>query len=120
MESSVSDSTRGAIVANPQRARAIALDRRRFLVVRGPEQPIAVIQGAGRPGASGTSSDAHYVFTQIPPSNKWTITHNLGKFPSVIVQDSANDEVEGDIEYTSSNALIITFTSAFSGTAYLN
>lgn len=51
---------------------------------------------------------------------QWTITHNLGKFPSVTVVDSANTVVIGDVDYSSSNSLVITFNAAFSGCAFLN
>jgi len=52
--------------------------------------------------------------------SEWTITHNLGKFPSVTVVDSANSVVVGDVDYTNSNILTITFSAAFSGCAFLN
>ena len=51
---------------------------------------------------------------------QWTITHNLGKYPSVTVVDSANTVVVGNVDYTSSNSLVITFNAAFSGCVFLN
>ena len=51
---------------------------------------------------------------------KWTITHNLGKYPSVTVVDSANTVVVGNVDYTTSNSLVITFNAAFSGCVFLN
>lgn len=62
----------------------------------------------------------HYVHNQETALIQWTITHNLGKFPSVSVVDSANDEVIGEVTYIDTNSLIIKFTAAFSGKAYLN
>lgn len=53
-------------------------------------------------------------------SATWTVTHNLGKFPSVTVVDSANTVVVGNVDYTNSLQLIITFNAAFSGCVYLN
>lgn len=61
-----------------------------------------------------------YVSCQDAPLSVWTITHNLGKFPSVTVVDSGNSVVIGDVDYTNSNVLRITFAAAFSGCAYLN
>lgn len=61
-----------------------------------------------------------YVFCQDAPLAVWTITHNMGKFPSVTVVDSGNSVVVGDIDYTNSNVLVITFASPFNGCAYLN
>ena len=53
-------------------------------------------------------------------SATWTVTHNLGKFPSVTVVDSANTVVVGNVDYTNSLQLVITFNAAFSGCVYLN
>ena len=51
---------------------------------------------------------------------KWTITHNLGKFPSVTVVDLDNNVVIGDVDYLSTNIIQITFSIPFSGCAFLN
>ena len=64
--------------------------------------------------------DKHYEHTQATASATWTITHNLNKFPSITVIDSAGSEVFGDVAYTNSNSLTLTFSGAFSGKAYLN
>lgn len=61
-----------------------------------------------------------YVHNQGIPSAVWEITHNLGKFPSVTVVDSALTEVVGDIQYIDNNSIRITFSGSFSGKAYLN
>ena len=71
-----------------------------------------------------SASDKTFVFEQGVPAVTWTIQHNLGKFPSVSVVDTlntANGQVYyGDVKYTDSNNLTVTFASAFSGKAYLN
>lgn len=64
--------------------------------------------------------DAHYTHTQSIPSTVWSVQHNLGKKASVMVVDSADSVVYGDIEYTDLNNLTITFNGAFSGKAYFN
>ena len=64
--------------------------------------------------------DKNFVFTQSTPSATWTIQHDLNKFCSVTIVDSAKQVVIGDITYTDLNELTITFTAAFSGQAYLN
>lgn len=66
------------------------------------------------------SGDITYVHPQISASREWQIRHNLGKHPSVTVVDSANSVVVGDIEYLSTEELIIRFTSEFAGRAFLN
>jgi hypothetical protein len=62
----------------------------------------------------------HYVHDQQVASTSWTVTHNMNKYPSVNVVDTANDEVTGDVRYNSLNQITISFTAAFSGKAYLN
>ena len=66
------------------------------------------------------NDDANFVFIQGIPSATWNITHNLGKFPSVSVVDTADQLMYGDTEYINENSLTITFSAPFSGKAYLN
>lgn len=66
------------------------------------------------------AGDLYYHHQQASPSAEWTITHNLGKFPSVMVVDSAGTVVEGAVEYLDGNVLKVYFASAFGGDAYLN
>jgi len=61
-----------------------------------------------------------YEHMQGAASNSWAITHNLGFKPNVTVIDSAGNIVEGEIAYTNSNSLTVSFQSAFSGNAYLS
>jgi len=66
------------------------------------------------------TGDKTYTHTQGSSSATWTITHNLGKYPSVSVQDSAGTDIFGEVQYNSKYQLTISFSSAFSGFAYLN
>lgn len=68
----------------------------------------------------GVSLDANYVYTQSSPSAVWVVTHNLAKYPSVTVVDSAFNVVYGEILYDSINQVTITFAGAFSGKAFFN
>ena len=61
-----------------------------------------------------------FIFTQNVPSTTWNITHNLGKFPSITVIDTGNTVVTGEYNYTSNTNVILTFSAAFAGKAYLN
>lgn len=67
-----------------------------------------------------TTADRFFTFNQASASATWTIQHNLEKYPSVTVIDSANDIVYGNTTYTDENNLTITFSAPFSGKAYLN
>jgi hypothetical protein len=62
----------------------------------------------------------NFVFDKPSASAVWVVTHNMGKFPSVSIVDTANDQVEGEVKYNSNNQLTITFTAAVAGKAYLN
>jgi len=64
--------------------------------------------------------DKHYIHNQIKSSNVWTIQHNLDKYPSVIIADSSNNVVMGDIAFIDKNSIIVSFMAEFSGKAYLN
>jgi hypothetical protein len=70
----------------------------------------------GIPGVSGAS----YVHNQAIASTTWIVNHNLGRYPSVTVIDSAGDEVEGDIKYNNSNQITLTFSAPFGGQAFIN
>lgn len=61
-----------------------------------------------------------FTFNQTVAAEEWTITHNMNKKPSVTVVDSANTYVVGEVEYVSSNELIVRFKNAFKGKAHLN
>ena len=61
-----------------------------------------------------------FIFTQGVAATTWNITHNLGKFPSITVIDTGNTVVTGEYNYTSDKNVILTFSAAFAGKAYLN
>lgn len=84
---------------------------------QGPAGPPGADGAVGPPGPPGGAS---YTHNQMVPAADWTITHNLARFPSVTVIDSAGSTVVGDVEYLSNNAVAVHFTAAFGGSAYLN
>ena len=61
-----------------------------------------------------------FVFNQGVPATTWNIQHNLGKFPSITVIDTADTVVTGQYEYTDKNNVTLTFSAGFAGKAYLN
>ena len=69
---------------------------------------------------ASASQDKTFVFDQAVPSAVWTITHNLGKFPSVSVVDTQKEVYWGNVEYINSNQLKVTFSGSFAGQAFLN
>lgn len=69
------------------------------------------------PFASHGGTTTH---TQGSASATWTVTHNLNKFPSVTIVDSEEEQVFGVVDYQSANTIVLTFSAAISGKAYLN
>jgi hypothetical protein len=67
-----------------------------------------------------SSGDKNYSYVQTAPASVWSVTHSLNKYPSVTVFDSSGNEVEGDVTYSNLNQVILTFSSAFAGTAAFN
>jgi len=61
-----------------------------------------------------------FIFDQGVPATTWDITHNLGKFPSITVIDTGDTVVTGEYTYTNNNNVVLTFSAAFAGKAYLN
>jgi hypothetical protein len=69
--------------------------------------------------------DITFTYNQNTTQSTWVINHNLNRFPSVTVVDSANTIVQGTVVYNSNKQLTITFFAngnalAFQGKAYLN
>lgn len=61
-----------------------------------------------------------YVFEQGIAAARWNIQHNLNKYPSVTVIDSAGDQVFANLNYIDENNLVLDFGAEFTGKAYLN
>ena len=69
--------------------------------------------------------DITFTHNQNSTSATWVVTHNLNRFPSVTVVDSADTIVQGTVVYNTNKKLTITFFEggdalAFQGKAYLN
>jgi hypothetical protein len=110
----------------PNEVRVNPRDMNRVDVV---EQPVYVEISMGgpqgTPGASGVLEQdipalVSYTHTQGAAASTWVVAHNLNFYPNVTVVSSGGAVVEGDIAYPDSNTLTITFTSSFSGVAYLS
>lgn len=91
------------------------------LVIVQPVIPTVVVTTPGPQGPPGTFNPAQvfYVHNQNSASAVWTINHNLNAEPTAVVLDSAGTQCEGTFSYPSKNQMVITFTSAFTGTAYV-
>lgn len=65
--------------------------------------------------AGGGNPVPVFDFTQVSPQDTWTVNHDLGVYPSVVIRDASGVVVNADIRYTSTLQLIITFASPFAG-----
>jgi len=61
-----------------------------------------------------------FVFEQGETSDVWRINHNLGKYPSVTLVDSANTQFVAQVEYIDENNCVVYMNGATKGKAYLN
>ena len=78
------------------------------------------IESTGIDGGTGiVTISTGYKHTQDIPFTVWTITHNLNKFPNVVVSDGSGNELVGDVHFTNENVVIVSFSEAISGIAYL-
>ncbi len=89
------------------------------LIVIKPVVPVITVSAPGPQGPSGAQGSVFYVHTQAVASAVWTINHNLNGNPTAVVLDSAGTQCEGTFSYSSGNQMVITFSSAFTGTAYV-
>lgn len=83
---------------------------------------IGIAGPQGPPGVQGPpgGATASYVHTQASPASVWTIDHNLGFYPNVTVIDTLGRVVEGEEAYPTVNRVVLTFSAAFSGAAYVS
>lgn len=81
---------------------------------QGPQGP------QGETGPPGPSGGETYIHTQGMSSDTWLINHNLSRWPSVEVVDSAGSLVIGSVRYIDINTIEVSFLYPFSGRAFLN
>ena len=70
--------------------------------------------------AFGGGTDKTYTHEQNSGATTWSVTHNLGKQPSVTVVDVNNVQGYGIVTHTNANELTITFPGNTTGKAYCN
>ena len=87
---------------------------------------IVAVTSVGTQGPAG-AGDLNLVHTQDIAASTWQVSHNLGKYPSVTVVDSADNHVIGTVLYkdwstnaSSTQRLQIVFQGTFTGKAFIN
>ena len=99
------------------RMRRKQLNTAQAAVVNGMK-PIVIKGGTQvNPSAGG---DKYLLYTQGAAATVWTITHNFGRYPNVMLMDNAGAQMDALIEHTDLNELTITFNTAQDGQAALN
>ena len=72
-------------------------------------------------GTAWINKATTFTHTQSSASASCSVTHNLGYRPGgVAIVDSGENVVSGDILHSSNNELVLNFSSAFSGKAYIS
>ena len=91
------------------------------VIIVQPVTTTVVVTTPGPQGPAGvfTAGDVAYTHTQSVSSATWTINHNLGFNPVAVVLDSGGTQCEGAISYPTINQMVIVFTGAFTGIAYI-
>ena len=60
-----------------------------------------------------------YTYEQASASDSWLIVHNLGRKPSVVIVDSADNVFYPAVQYIDLNTVLVTMNGATTGKAYL-
>lgn len=88
---------------------------------QGPMGPVPVLKTLDGQSLFGSGDIATWhTYQQNSPSAVWVIQHNLNKYPSVTVVDSAGTWVIGEVVYNDTNTITISFNGTFSGKAFFN
>ena len=91
----------------------------RDILVSNTQGPRGVTGSTGPTGPQGPPAST-FIFEKGVASDEWIISHNLSKYPSVTVVDSAGSVVIGDVFFVSNSQIILEFDAPFAGKAYLN
>lgn len=85
---------------------------------QGPQGPQGTVGPAGPTGPQGPpgASGGGYVHNQTEPAATWTVTHNLSKYPAVVILVS-DAPVFTDVTYPDLNTVSIQFPEPTVGIA---
>lgn len=61
------------------------------------------------------SFELYYLHIQDIASDTWTINHNLDKYTNVLIYDTNDISIEGEIQTLNSNTIRILFNTSISG-----
>lgn len=81
-----------------------------------PVSPVVAPSSLTLPDGPTTT---YFSYVQATPSATWTITHNLGRNPSVNAFDTDDKPILGTVTYLSPNQVLVVFPAPIAGFAYL-
>lgn len=84
----------------------------------GPEGPAGPMGLRGPPGEPGVSA-GNYHHQQDSASATWTINHNLGFKPRIILFDQTGRHIYGELSYPTENRVVVTYGTPVAGSADL-
>ncbi len=85
---------------------------------RGNGKTIIVSGSRSTGGGSGTGvTTLEYPIS--PARTVWKVKHDLGRYPACVTVNDSGVRIFGEEKYTSKNEIVITFSAAVSGAAYL-
>lgn len=79
-----------------------------------------ITNGSGTKVHVTAGADRYFLYTQGAAATVWTVTHNFGRYPNVMLMDNAGAEMDALIAHTNVNVLTITFNTAQDGQAALS
>lgn len=65
-------------------------------------------------------NNSSFTYTQTTPSMVWYVTHNLNMIPNVFTEDQTGEDIDGVVTIIDNNNLMIAFSTAVAGKAYLS
>jgi hypothetical protein len=89
-----------------------------------PSDPIVLTDGQQLPSDSEGSTiyegDKYYLHTQSVSASTWEVYHNLGKHPTIHIEDGSGNIIITDIQHIDGNHAHIIFGKSYTGTAHCN
>jgi len=89
---------------------------------RNVSDPIVLIDAPTVPISQNSSifvpSSSGYVHSQTVPSSSWEVYHNLGKHPSIHIEDLSGNVIITEIIHLDNNHARILFGGNYTGNAY--
>lgn len=90
----------------------------RLTIVERPNRLVVARAGVpGPPGAAGPPGGAGYTHAQAMAAATWTVNHNLGRRPSIVVLTTGGVEVDAAVTHTSAMQAVIAFNAPQAGSA---